>query len=98
VSVSDSQIVASETFTFECNGIKYVATISRASMKLSYRAYEVRCRIQHILAKTDPGEVPGRIEDVVHDALAEHEDDTRRALRREYSATRLPSWSCLRNS
>ena len=55
-------------------------------MRLSHRAYEVRCEIQHILTMAPPSEIPGRIEDVIHDALAELADDTRRALRREYAA------------
>ena len=33
-----------------------------------------------------PSEIPDRIEDVIHDALAELADDTRRALHREYAA------------
>jgi hypothetical protein len=53
--------------------------------KLSYRAYELRREIQQILANTPLREIPDRIEDVVHDALAELERGTRRALRREYA-------------
>jgi hypothetical protein len=55
-------------------------------MKLSLRAYEVRRGIQHILATASPHEIPDRIEDVVHDALAELADNTRRDIRREYAA------------
>jgi hypothetical protein len=52
-------------------------------MRLSHRAYEVRREIQRILANTPPSEVPGRIEDVVGDALDELADNFRRARRRE---------------
>jgi hypothetical protein len=50
---------------------------------LSYRAFVVRCEIQRILANTPHREIPGRVEDVVHDALAELADNFRRARRRE---------------
>jgi hypothetical protein len=55
------------------------------SSDLSRRAYELRREIQRILAETPPSEAPGRIEDVVGDALDEHGANVRRALRREYS-------------
>jgi len=54
-----------------------------ASMNLSYRAYQLRCEIQRILAETPPSEGPGRIEDVVHDAL----DEPGANVRREFTET-----------
>jgi hypothetical protein len=56
-------------------------------MKLSYRAYQLRCEIQRILATTPPSEAPDRIEDVSHDALAALADDIRCAHRRECTET-----------
>jgi hypothetical protein len=53
------------------------------STDLSYRAYQLRCEIQRVLASTPPGEAPDRIEDVAHDALDKLAGDFRRARRRE---------------
>jgi hypothetical protein len=55
------------------------------SMKLSFRAYQLCCEILRIIATTPPSEISGRIEDVIHDALAEFRDDIRRATRREFT-------------
>ena len=53
------------------------------SSDLSRRAFELRREIEHILATVPPHEIPGRIEDVAHDALDELADNFRRARRRE---------------
>jgi hypothetical protein len=52
-------------------------------MNLRHEAFKLRRAIQHIVATTPPCEVDGRIEDVLFDALAEHGDNMRRAVRRE---------------
>jgi hypothetical protein len=62
-------------------------------MNLRHEAFRLRRAIQHILAETPPREVPGRIEDVLFDALAELADNTGRALRHEYSEN-LRSKTC----
>jgi hypothetical protein len=55
-------------------------------MNLRHAAFRLRREIQHIIASTPHSEIPGRIEDVVHDAFAELADNTRRAVRREHAA------------
>ena len=55
------------------------------SSDLSRRAFKLRREIEHILATVPPHEIPGRIEDVAHDAFDEVERGTRREVRREFS-------------
>jgi hypothetical protein len=52
-------------------------------MNLRHAAFRLRCEIERILAT--PTEAPGRIEDIIHDALAELDDGVRRAVCREAS-------------
>jgi hypothetical protein len=54
--------------------------------RLRHDAFKLRREIQHIVATTPPCEVPGRIEDVIHDALADLDNEIRRAVRREKAA------------
>jgi hypothetical protein len=52
-------------------------------MSLRQQAFRLRHAIQHVIATTHPREANGRVEDIIHDALAELDDGVRRALRRE---------------
>jgi hypothetical protein len=54
-------------------------------MKLGLRAFELCCRIQRVRESTPHHEIPGRTEDVIHDAFLEIINETRRALRREFT-------------
>jgi hypothetical protein len=56
-------------------------------MKLGLRAFELCCRIQRVRESTPHHEIPGRTEDVIHDALLDLVDETRRELRRQFTET-----------
>jgi hypothetical protein len=57
-----------------------------SARKLRHDAFEFRHAIQHVIATAPPCEVNGRIEDIIHTALADLDDGVRRAVRREHAA------------